>query len=268
MKTVVVTPAGRRQYLEILSRYILNDTDVDRWDIWLNTDHQPDIDYITRTLGTKSKVQIIRVPDPVHHPVAYRIHKFFPHAAEHDTIYVRLDDDIVHYAKGSIANIVKSRIVYNNAFLVYGNVVNSALMSHLHQRHMTIPLEWGEVKYICMDGIGWGNPHFAEKLHRLFLADPDPTKWNVKDWLLYHYERHSINVISWLGDDCKKWCRTMNHDEEAWLSHAAPLQAKRPNVICGNSLFVHYAFYTQREYLETTDILSLYDKLSRELTQC
>lgn len=265
MKTVVVTPAGRRRYLEILSRYVLSDTDVDRWDIWLNTDNVDDIDYIT-SLATNPKVRVVTVPDKICHPVAFRIHKFFSQATDADTIYVRLDDDIVYYAPNSISNLVLRRANYKDAFLVYGNVVNSAITSHVHQRNLTIPLEWGKVKYTVMDEVGWKNPQFAEKLHRLFLSYTYPYRWYNRDWLLYDYERHSINVISWYGDDCANWCRNMNPDEEVWLSQTYPSQIKRPNIIAGDNLFVHYAFYTQREYLDKTDILSQYDKLSKTVS--
>jgi len=48
MYRIVVTPAGRKVYLEILSKYIIrakNEDQLDRWDLWLNTDVQENIDY-------------------------------------------------------------------------------------------------------------------------------------------------------------------------------------------------------------------------------
>jgi hypothetical protein len=261
MKTVVVTPSGRQKYLEVLAPRIVSDPEVDRWDLWLNTEHGPDIEFIHHLGRTHPKIRVIVLPDAMTQPVAYRIHKFYPHACDTDTVYVRMDDDIVWYEKGSISSLVHHRCVDHHPFLIYGNVLNSSITSHIHQRANRIPLEWGIVRYGVMDAVGWADPVFAEKLHRQFLLNPNPSNWHLPDWVLYDYERHSVNVISWHGYDCAKWCHSMSHDEEAWLAHQEPHRQKRWNVIHGHGLFAHFAFYTQRERMDATDLLSHYARL-------
>jgi hypothetical protein len=262
MNTVVVTPAGRRKYMEVLAPRLLADPDVTRWELWLNTDHPPDIDWV-RSLAAAhpEKVRVVEIPEPVGHPVAYRIHKFYRTACDVNSVYVRMDDDIVWYAPGSISSLVHHRCVIPHHFLVYGNVLNSGLTSHLHQRFMRIPLDWGRVKYLCMDEVAWGNPQFAEKLHRAFLADPKPENWHIPDWVLYDYERHSVNVISWHGADCARWHPHIGHDEEVELSVIKPQAEGRMCAIHGAGLFVHFAFYTQRDHLDATNILDCYRRL-------
>ncbi len=41
-KIVVVTPAGRRAYLELLSKYVIDDADIDEWHLWDNCRLQAD----------------------------------------------------------------------------------------------------------------------------------------------------------------------------------------------------------------------------------
>jgi hypothetical protein len=69
-------------------------------------------------------------------------------------------------------------------------------------------------------------------------------------------------VISWLGKEFKKFNGDVGLDEEEWLSCDKPKQIQMPNIIFGDSLFVHYAFFTQRQYLDNTNILETYKKIS------
>ena len=46
-KVVVVTPAGRKRYLEILVHYILKEKNIiDKYVLWGNTRNQEDIEYM------------------------------------------------------------------------------------------------------------------------------------------------------------------------------------------------------------------------------
>jgi hypothetical protein len=59
---------------------------------------------------------------------------------------------------------------------------------------------------------------------------------------LYDYERVSINVISWRGDEFLKFSGKVGESEEHWLSVHQPNFIGKPNRIIGDTLFVHYAF--------------------------
>ena len=50
-------------------------------------------------------------------------------------------------------------------------------------------------------------------------------------------------------------------NEEIEISSEIPKQLKRPNIIYGDLLIVHYAFHTQRGYLESTDVLESYKEV-------
>lgn len=270
-RVVVCTPAGRTRYLSVLADIVLADPDVGRWDLWLNTDDAADAAYI-RELGRDhpNKVRVVELPDPMTSPLAYRIHKFFPAAADPDEVYVRLDDDIVWYAPGSVGRVAAMRLSTAGAdglggpFVVYGNVLNNAVTSSVRQDVGQIPRDWGRVHRDAFDPAGWADPEFAVRLHEAFLADPVPDRWYLPDVALTAYERMSINVISWTGADCARWCRDLTFDEELWLAHLAPRDRARPNVVRGDTLFVHFAFYTQRDRMDAAGLLGRYRTLVPE----
>ena len=45
-KVVVVTPSGRKTYLNLLKNYILNNPIVDEWQLWFNTTDKENINYL------------------------------------------------------------------------------------------------------------------------------------------------------------------------------------------------------------------------------
>jgi hypothetical protein len=263
-RLVVVTPAGRRRYLEILSRYVFADAAVDRWDIWLNTRDAEDEAWIRAYCASEPRARLVQSQVPFDDaPVAYRIHTFFSQATDPDAVYVRLDDDIVYAAPGAVADLALTRLTHPDPVLVYGNVANSALTSWVHQKVGNVSLYTGVCGYDVMDPVGWGSWEFAAALHDRFLMDPDRFLLNFY-WWLTAFERHSINVISWLGADAARWVPHMDRDEEAWLSCVRPREEGRPCLVEGQALFVHYAFYSQRGGLDENrpDILASYRKLA------
>jgi hypothetical protein len=78
---------------------------------------------------------------------------------------------------------------------------------------------------------------------------------------LDEYERISINCISWLGEEFQKFNGLVDPDEEGWLASYKPAMIRKKNCIYGKFVCSHYAFFTQREYLAKTNILSRYKNL-------
>lgn len=259
---VVVTPAGRRRYLEILAEYVLRESDVDRWDLWLNTETGDDIECLNELTARDSRV-CIRTHPRVCYPYNFgNIHHFFPLATDANTVYVRLDDDVVFVAPGAIARLARRRLSDPRPFLYFGNILNTALSSFLHQRLGRLPPE--PVAGIgCLDKVGWEDGHFAVGLHRRFLDNPDPLPWSLPDWTLVDFQRHSINAISWLGEDAVNWCDRVPVDEEEWLTVTEPERLRRPVAVAGDCFFCHYAFHLQRGFVDAApDLLPRYRKLA------
>lgn len=247
MKRIIVTPAGRRRYMELMAAHLKKQrADFDEWHLWLNTSDSADIAYC-------KSLDAVVVEAPGSNPVegSSNIHRFFPvDACDPGTLYLRLDDDVVWMEPAFIDSMFRARDGERDAFLVYANIVNNAICSHLHWRLGMVD----RCGYACMDEIGWRTPAYAEHVHRRFLAAADLEAWKFPRWWLFN-ERFSINAMSWRGETFAKFGGRVEFDEEPWLTERA---GRGPCMIHGRALCAHFAFHTQRAHMDATDILSLY----------
>lgn len=280
LRKIIVTPAGRRQYLSILEKHLVAQKgDFDEWHLWLNTNIPDDVAFIHDIQARHpSWVRIVELDTPIRVISTLTIHRFFVYAADPTCTYLRFDDDIVFIGAGCIRAMFEYREAHPEPFLVYGNIINNAIISHILQRNGIVTYDGGKVGYSCMDEVGWKDGKFVERLHETFLADleglsPLPRqagssieadrlgRWTraFSRWHLWGYERVSINCVSWRGVDMAAIQGQVGIDEEQWLSVDHPCAVERPNVILGDiPPCVHFAFNTQRKHLEATDILQRY----------
>lgn len=262
MEIEIVTPTGRKRYLDILYKnLLLQKKDFNQWTLWINTTNQEDIEYAK---DLEKKHDWIKTIDPILIPNGgWSVHAFYKHACDPNKIYIKMDDDLVWLENNFIKNLVNFRKENPEYFLVYGNIINNAIIDHIHQRFgaLNIPEIIG---YSCGDHFGWGVPEIAEKKHNNLInsiINDDLNKFKFNKNILFYFERVSINCISWFGSEFKKFDGNVGHDDEQWLSHDYPKDNKKFNIICGNSLCSHFAFFTQREYLDKTNILDKYSSL-------
>lgn len=272
MRLITVTPAGRRPYLEILANYLLRRRDViseHRW--WLNTRRPEDVAYIYQLADRYP--DFFRVETKPVGPldrIGYSIWRYMCDCTEPDTIYIRLDDDICYMSDDALVQLRDERLRQREPLLVLGNIVNNAVCSHFHQRAGLLPRSWGSVDNDCCDPRGWGSGAFARRVHRRFLKDlaaRRETWWKQAELPIDGTARFSINAICWFGEDFRgvPEVESRTADEEPFLTDELPKRLGRPNVVCPQALFAHYAFFTQRPYLETTspEILARYRHISQ-----
>lgn len=266
-KVVVCTPAGRKRYMEILFYYILKQRHIiDEYRIWVNTKNQDDINWFEKLKSSNQGfVTTEYLPDNTMADfLNHNVHKFFKNTISADTIYVRFDDDIVWMEKDYIEKIVKFRIENPEYFIVFGNIINNAIIDHIHQRLgcLNIPFKLG---YHFLDGIGWGDGKVAEIKHREFLTALKKNKkdtYKFKKWELLHYEAVSINSFCYFGSEFAKFNGVVDINDEGWLSAVKPMEIKKYNIIYGEAMCSHFSFCPQREHMDKTSILSKYRKLA------
>ena len=284
-RVISVTPAGRERYLRILVPYLLQNRHlISEHHFWLNTDKTSDIRYIKSLARKYPDFFMIRQKEIFNKLSQCEcIWQYFRDCTDENSVYIRLDDDICFLAPDAIPALISYRIDNPRPFLVFGNIINNAVCSHIHQSRSIIPPGWGEVLYECMDRIGWESPQFAERLHKKFLSDLRSgrlERWKFDSWRIDDCRRFSINVISWFGRDMKTveelGCRDLRKSgiidpatgepvegEEPFISSILPTRFRRPCEICGSALFAHFAYYTQRPYLEgSTTLLDRYQALA------
>jgi hypothetical protein len=270
-KVVTVTPAGRRRYMRVLHRYLLRHRDVIHKHIWwVNTNDPADIVYMSQLKAEYPGFYELQQPDRSDglsegwHVL--RIPQFYAHTCDPDTVYVRLDDDIVWMAPDAIEKIVACRLGHPEPLVILGNIVNNALCNYLHQTRGAIPPDVGPLHWACECPFSWANPEGASVFHAAFLGHLGANTvdaYRFKDRTLKNYERFSINAMAWMGRDFAEFDGKVGGDEEPWLSVIKPSELGRPNMICGDALFVHFAFYTQRDHLEAnSNALDVYTALA------
>jgi hypothetical protein len=261
-KIVVVTPAGRKRYLELLFIQILNYKRcgiVDEYQLWKNTTNQADIDYMDG-LQTEYPGFVKARTCPVPFNQNMSIYSFFKECVEEKTIYIRFDDDVVLLdTVEAFKSLLDFRIKNIKYFMIYPTILNNAVITNILQKHGLLTLS-RLAGYECNDSVGWNDSAFAKELHDFVLAQPDLSNYRFRtQWLLLNNERVSINGLCWIGSDFKKLCDgNVGNDEELELSVEMPKRMGLINCIYGDYCIVHYSFHTQREVLDREEYLEKY----------
>jgi hypothetical protein len=266
-KIVVVTPAGRKRYMEILLHYLIKQKNiVDEYRIWVNTGNPEDLNWFEKIKDeNKDFITLEYLPKSLWPGGTMHICNFFKNTIDEDTIYIRFDDDVVWMEDDFIEKLVKFRIDNPDYFIVYGNIINNAVIDHIHQKQGIIYSK--NIENTCLCKHGWENPNICEEKHNTFIQNLNNNE--IQKYMFDRYEtngqRISINNICWFGKDFKQFSGIVGEAEEQWLSDEAPKQKNKKTCVYGGALCVHYAFWTQRDYLDKTDILDKYRKLAQKV---
>jgi hypothetical protein len=259
-RVCLTIPAGRKRYLEVLVPQLLRERGWDELQLWVNTARPEDLAYLDTLPSCDPRIRLVQLPAGVEPNGPSTIHHFFPHCVDPDHVYIRFDDDICYVEPGTVESLAGIRIAEAQPFLIFPVIINNAIISHILQGLGRIKLR----KYIeaqCKDPVGWGNPQFAEFLHRSFLkalADGaiDRFKFPSRPIAL---SRMSINCIAWRGEEFARFGGKLGFtNEEEWLSVSRPTQIGGYNLIYGQAVVAHFAFYPQRAHLDGTDLLEQY----------
>jgi hypothetical protein len=259
-RVVAVTPAGRRRYMELLVPQILACALVDRYDIWVNTADPADLAFLEGLAAKYERVRLVPQPDG-RAPGVQAIHAFHRGAIDADTIYVRFDDDIVWLEPGFFETLLRFRVDHPGYFLVMPLIVNNAVCSNLLQTLGKI-MPWRHIHTNCFDRIGWAQPEFALALHRFVLdlirrGETARLHSGAREISL---NRFSINCISWFGRDLALVGGEVQVEEEEDLAAAIPARLRRSNCFCTDTIAAHFAFWTQRHWLDKSGVLEEYDR--------
>lgn len=275
---------------------------VDEHHLWVNTNVTSDLQFITDYANkypdfVKLKDGYTKL-DPTQLTKADNVKHFYNYCVEPDTLYFKMDDDIIFIEDGMFEKMAQYKIDNPNTFLIYPTIINNAWCTYFLVKNkklntemcnvcdkdwyeefnkykdmiksspkiMSDNLEEPKVKdflpeYIFLSPLYWRDPVFAQNLLGLFydLIKTNNIKHLDIDTVLLNYEPVSINCIMWAGENFAEFNGNIKCvADEPWLAVFYPLQHNKQNVMLGNTRCVHYAFYPQREYLDKTDILEKY----------
>lgn len=261
-KIVVNTAAGRRRYMQYLIPFVVACDIVDRYDIWVNTHDGADIEFFRRIADRFPKVNLVWQPDGIVDGIK-SINAFYKSCVDADTIYFKMDDDIVWIEPGAIEEMVRFRVDNPNYFLVSPLVINNALSTYLLQVCDKLHL-YAYQNSSANHNLLWKSGEFASQLHRWFIDNYLATG----RWAELHVGTHpmamtrfSINAVLWFGSEMAKFGGIVPGDDEEFLSCIYPSRMGMANCWNGDAIFAHFAFFTQRKQLDADDILPTYGRL-------
>lgn len=264
MEVEIVTPAGRKRYLELLYKYLKKQkNDFDIWTLWINTTNQNDIDYCKKLEEENDWIRTIDLD--VDFRGTFSVHSFYKHTCDPNKIYIKLDDDIVWMEHNFIKDLVSFRIKNKDYFLVCGNIINNAICDHIHQRSGALLINQ-HISYSAFDDAGWRNPFVAVDKHMNLMKAiyrNDLNKYRFEKTELNIFERFSINCVSWFGSEFAKFGGQVGTDDEDWLTMYYPRVINKFNVIYGGALCAHYAFHTQCEFVDHLNVLHKYSMIEK-----
>jgi hypothetical protein len=279
----VFIPAGRKRVMSILMDNLVRFRHiVDKVQVWVNTDDDQTEDYawlmsLPDTYDNWVELHFVTYEQYKIRPKQMRTGLFYAdNTVDKDTIYIRMDDDIVFIEDGFFVNLLDFRIEHPKYFLIFANIWNNAIISFIHQRLGNIPMKPYLVEEpYCMDLVGWQNPKFGAMIHD--ILQEHIAAGSCQDLFfdradLNEAHRFSISCFCFFGKDFAEFGGvvglrkdgTLRFDEEIWLTEVYPTTNKKINTICGSALVAHYSFLTQRPYLDTLPILQNYSNIGRQ----
>lgn len=274
-RVVVWIPYGREKTVSILMSYLLSNKDIVD-EVWLcmNTDPEQESDRkYAELLESANKGFVFRKEykgKPLQ-PKQLNTGRFYTQMTDENTIYIRMDDDMVWISEDYFKNILDYRIDNPQYFVVFGHIWNNSIISYLQQQvYKNLSEEYGVVREaFAMDVVAWQSPTFAEYIHRTLLEKIH--NGTVKDlyfdeFVLQDPKRFSVSNFAHFGKDFAKFKGDLKgEEEEQWITEKHTAQTGLRNAVCGSAMICHWAFFAQRPHLEmNTDFLNEYRDIARQ----
>jgi hypothetical protein len=276
-RVVAWTPFGRETTVSLLVRYIEREVKrgiVDEYVIYMNVgdNQEGDRAYGYQLAEQHEWIRLIERPERHPGPIQRSTGYFYRYATDADTVYVRLDDDIVYLHEDAITNLVTKRLEMPHPVAVFGTTWNNAIVSYFAQAQGIIPPEWGQCTMYCMDPVGWADGAFAVKIHELLLdhieAGTVDQMYLYQDFPIRPGTQFSVSCFASLGSMYAGLLKPgvlVPDEEEHWHTVHQPTVIGHPNVLVGNAIISHFTFMPQRPHVLATNILDRYRQLAEKI---
>ena len=254
-KIIITTFASRLYCLDILKNYILYNKIIDQWQFWIDTKESVEIENIKKLANCNNNIKIIEKSEK---------NCFFDNCIEENHIYIKIDEDICWMEDKSITNLIDFRITNPQYFVISGNIINNPMCDHIHHRmghNKDTPLP----AYECDNRFYINDNVSLEARHRNLLSaiSKKTTKeYQFFQWLFFYHEKFNIDVISWFGEEFGKIAVPIHSNYEEYITVHKPKLNNQKNCMCGNALFLKFAYKEQISYMEKNNLLSTYKEIA------
>jgi len=302
MRTILITFGGREVSLKTLFNYIIKYKDyIDEYHLYIATKNKKDIAFMENFAQEHDFVKTVYTykDGKITYDMCYVWDNAYNNCQEEDVVYIKLDDDIVYFNEDLFTKFVPFRIKNKEVPCLYPVIINNTVISGKleelgiinYSKKTNLLKNWknvfsphfenirknpgavpplqnlvGEQNLLCP--IAWGDIDYCINLHNQFtndVANNNISKYKIETWKLENCEPVSIACMSWLGSSLKRYLETygkISRDEQWWAVYL-PTWSDNRNVVFGDCVVSHYAYYVQRDKgLDNTDILEKYHKIS------
>jgi hypothetical protein len=141
MKTIAVTFAGRKRYMEILFKYILKYREkIDEYHLYLATTNQDDIDYMVEFQERNSDfVRIVRLETYENFNRTKVWNLCYLNCQDENSLYIKIDDDVVYLDGRLFSEFIEFRKTSKSP-LVFPHIINNIISSPILEKHGRIKL--------------------------------------------------------------------------------------------------------------------------------
>jgi hypothetical protein len=273
-RTIAITFAGRQDRMRLLCAYMHRALDacIDEWHIWNYARTKEDKVWV-QSLASGNTVKVF-TPETTHAEKRFEaVYKHYAPDAQYapDTVFVKLDDDIVFVDLDGLAKLVHFRRANPHYYIVSANVVNNPLCYVLQKQFAGVGQE-----LVKKEPAGVGNAltafiwsgKVATALHYTFL-EHGPAAFEFPSIIEYALDKGpNINCIAWLGADLNSvtHCEsTQLGNDETYLAMNFPRIFERPACVFGPCVVSHLSFGTQDPDMPVPALLEVYECLAEQL---
>lgn len=261
--------AGREKYLSLLIPQLLECEEFDEIMIGVNTKNESDLKYIDTLPSISDKIKLYNRPDNIRnhpHPQASYLY-FYTLTSDPDTIYFKVDDDVVYIEPGCIKAMLDVKIAtYRSSLFVFPHIINNPFFNCISDNK---PIDKDYMNACHASG------DYAIDIHTRFINNQIAKKSGVIDIKADYtyfidsrkdYIRPSINFICYFGFDMCNLLTTKNlnfihiGDEQIFVHTYLKQCTNKINVATLNVMVAHWSFGTQyRQMLaKENEVLNLY----------
>ena len=273
-RVVAWTPYGREKTVSILIEYLRRDVErgiIDEYWPCLNTDPEQvsDVAYAYKLAARYPWVKLHERPLalPRRVPKQRNTGYFYRYMTDPDTVFMRIDDDIIYVHEDAVTNVVRHKIQTPLSLCSFTTMWNNSIVSWYAQQAGVIPTEGFETveRMFCMDRIGWASGTFAVQIHNLLLdwldAGTPEKAYLYQDFPIPPGTQYSVSCFASLGSHYAGLPQPgvlEPDEEESWHTIHRPKVIDQPNILVGDALVSHYTFGPQHKEVFATDILDRY----------
>ena len=301
MRVILVTFGGRERSIKTLFQYIVKYKQYfDEYHIYIATTNVNDTAYMEQFASQHSFVKIIytmKDGSKVLDDKNYIWDNAYNNCMEEDTLYLKLDDDIVYIDETLFTTFLDFCKANPDIPLIYPTIINNIFTSWRFEKDNIFSSDaksiigdtwkdtYARIKDKILENVGkqikigqlvpsqneilcpaaWGNLQYCIDLHIQFLQDlanNNIQKYtSSNNWILENCEPASIGCVCWNGGTFKKIVTQYGKvkDDEPWWTIYIPTWTGKKNVIFRGAVVSHYSYYKQRDLgLDRTDILEKY----------